>query len=61
MISAIVILASLAFGLAFFLAWLLRPGLREEIERPKYWFQDQLRRYDRQCQGGRKERGKETR
>lgn len=50
MISSIVIIASLALAAAFLLAWILRPGLRQEIERPKHWFQDELRRYDRHCQ-----------
>ena len=56
MISSIVIIASLVLAAAFILAWLLRPGLRQEIERPKHWFQDELRRYDQQCQGEQEEK-----
>jgi len=56
MISSIVIIASLVLAAAFILAWLLRPGLRQEIERPKHWFQDELRRYDQQCKGEQEER-----
>lgn len=51
MISAIVIVASIVLGVAFTFAWRFRPGLRDEIERPKHWFQDQVRRYDRACRG----------
>ena len=46
MISGIVIVASLVLAAGFCLAWLIRPGLRRDIEQPKHWFQDQLRRYD---------------
>jgi hypothetical protein len=52
MISAIVIISSVVLAVAFMLAWLLRPSLREEIERPKHWFQDQVHRYDQRCQDG---------
>jgi hypothetical protein len=48
-ISAVVIMVSVALAGAFTLAWLLSRSLREAIERPKHSFQDQLRRYDRQC------------
>jgi hypothetical protein len=53
MISSIVIIGSLLLAALFIVAWVLRPGLRREIERPKHWFQDELRRYDRECQGKR--------
>lgn len=53
MISAVVIIASVVLAGAFTLGWLLSRGLREAIERPKHSFQDQLRRYDRQCRAGR--------
>jgi len=56
MISAIVIVSSIVLATAFSLAWLLRPDLREEIERPKHSFQDQLRRYDRRHRESRNER-----
>jgi len=56
-ISAIVIVASLVLATAFALMYALRPGLREEIERPKHWFQNQLDRYDRHCQNEREAGG----
>lgn len=49
MISAIVIVSSLVLAAAFAWIFALRPSLREEIEQPKHWFQDQVRRYDRRC------------
>ena len=51
MITAIVIIASLVLAAGYVVAWLLRPGLRREIEQPKHWVQDEVGRYDRQCQG----------
>lgn len=60
MISAIIIVGSLVLAAAFSLAWLLRPGLRREIERPKHWFQDQVRRYDRQCHDDHQERKRQS-
>ena len=58
MISAIVIVASLVLAIAFLVAWALRPDLRDEIELPKHWFQDQLRRYDQRCRDERETPGK---
>jgi hypothetical protein len=55
MISSIVIIASLAFAAVYVIAWLLRPGLRQQIEQPKHWFQDELARYDQQCGQDQKE------
>lgn len=49
MIATIVIGGSVALGVAFSAAWLVLPGLRREIERPKHWFADQARQYDRAC------------
>lgn len=54
MISAIVIVASIVLAVAFVLLLVLNPNLREEVERPKHWFLDQVRRYDLQCQDERK-------
>jgi hypothetical protein len=59
MISAIVIVASLVLAAAFVLAYALRPGLRNEIERPKHWFQDQVRRYDRRLEDEREAPGED--
>ena len=48
MITTIIVGASLALAAAFALAWLLKPGLREQIEAPKHLFHDQARQYDRE-------------
>lgn len=42
----IIVLASIAFALAFTAAWLFRPSLRAWIERPKYRFQADVQSYD---------------
>jgi hypothetical protein len=47
MITTIIVGASLALAAAFALAWLLKPGLREQIEAPKHLFHDQVQQYDR--------------
>jgi hypothetical protein len=47
MMLTIVVGASLVLGAAFVLVWLLRPDVREQVERPKHRFQEQVRRYDR--------------
>jgi len=52
-ISFIVIGGSLVLAVAYILAWKFRPGFRQEIERPKYWFQDELSRYDQRLQSER--------
>lgn len=41
-----IVLASILFAAAFTLAWLLRPGLRAWIEKPKYRLQSDLQSYD---------------
>ena len=46
MITTIIVVASLALAVAFTLAWLLKPGLREQIEAPKHLFHDRVRQYD---------------
>lgn len=47
MITDIIVLASVVFTVAFVAAWMVSPGLRAWIERPKHRFQDALREYDR--------------
>jgi hypothetical protein len=47
MTSMIIIVAAVALAVAFSLAWLFWPGLRDDVERPKHRFQDQVNRYDR--------------
>lgn len=39
----------MVFAGAFTLTWLARQDLREQVERPKYHFQDRVSRYDHQC------------
>ena len=51
--AALIVIGSLAFGVALVLAWLLRPDLRVWMERPKLRFQDDTRRYDRDVSGHR--------
>lgn len=47
MISSIIVIASLGFGLAFVVAWFCSPALRRWVERPKYHFLARVRQYDR--------------
>jgi hypothetical protein len=46
-ITAAIVVTSMVLAVAFSAAWLLRPGLRARIERPKHEFQERLRHYDR--------------
>lgn len=46
MVATIIVIASLALAVAFTLAWLLKPSVREQIEAPKHLFQDRVRQYD---------------
>ena len=57
MTAGLVVAAALLLGLAFTAAWLLRPDLRERIERPKHRFHDDVRRYDRGLQDTRPKTG----
>lgn len=57
MVTTIIVGASLALAAAFTLAWLLKPGLREQIEAPKHLFQDQVRQYDQGLNDGRESPG----
>lgn len=47
MITNIVVLVSIVFAGGFSAAWLMRPGLRAWIERPKYGFLGNVKNYDR--------------
>jgi len=47
MITAIIVIATVVLAAAFTIAWLANPGLRRQIEHPKYCFQDQVKQYDR--------------
>ena len=46
-----IVLATALIAFAFFAAWLVSPGFREWIERPKYQFQSNLRRFDEARRG----------
>lgn len=52
MISAVIVISFLVLAAAFALAYLLWPGVRARIERPKYLFQQQLAMYEEQCRNG---------
>jgi hypothetical protein len=52
MITTIIVVASLVFGMGFVLAWCCSPELRRFVERPKYRFMDRVRQYDRTCARG---------
>jgi hypothetical protein len=45
-ITDIIVLASVAFAVAFLAAWLVSPGLRAWIERPKHRFHEAATEYD---------------
>ncbi len=49
MITDIIVVTSLFLAVAFALAWLARPDLRERIEHPKHRFLERLEQYDRDC------------
>ena len=60
MITNMIVIASLALAMAFAVAWVAIPELREWIERPKYQFQDAVRGYDRAQQDDSRPEGKAT-
>lgn len=47
MIADLIVGLTLLLAAGFVTAWALRPDLRAWIERPKHYFQDALRGYDR--------------
>ncbi len=49
MITAIIVLGSLALAALFAAAWWLQPDLRAQIEAPSRQFASAARRYDRAC------------
>ena len=58
MITAIIVLGSLALAALFAAAWWRRPALRAQIEAPGEQFAMAARRYDRACLSARRnERG----
>ena len=50
MIAGFIVVASLVLAAAFIIVWLLKPGFRQQVEKPKYSFQDQVERYNREVQ-----------
>lgn len=46
MITNVIVFSAIAFAAVFLVAWLMRPGLRAWIERPKYKFQANVKNYD---------------
>ena len=46
MIAATIVCVSVLFALVYTLAYFLKPGLRDQIESPKYAFQEQVRQYN---------------
>jgi len=51
--TGIIVVSVVALAAAFTVAWLVRPDLRDRIERPKHGFLASLERYDRQCRDNR--------
>ena len=49
MITAIIVISTIALAAVFTIAWLTKPALRRQIEQPKYCFQDQVQQYNQQC------------
>ena len=50
MISLTIIVTSVALAAVYALAYILLPGVRQQIEQPKHCFQQRLRQYDQVCQ-----------
>jgi hypothetical protein len=50
MISATIVIGSVVLALTYACIWCMSPRFRQQIEQPKHWFQDQLEKYDRECQ-----------
>jgi hypothetical protein len=47
MMTNVIVVSSIGFSAAFFIAWLIRPDFRSWIERPKHAFDERTRNYDR--------------
>ncbi|MDG2089751.1 MAG: hypothetical protein P8J61_01375 [Gammaproteobacteria bacterium] len=48
MLTNAIVFGSLIIALVYFIAWFVRRDFREQIERPKHRFQDQVEEYDSQ-------------
>lgn len=53
MIEGMIVWASVAFAVAFVVAWAASPALRAWIERPKHHFLESARQYDAAARPGR--------
>jgi len=53
-IATFIVVSSLVLAALFFAAWLFKPGFRRRVEDPKYSFQEQVERYNRESQTTRK-------
>ena len=49
MITDLVVFGSIGLSVAFFAVWLVRPGFRAWVERPKHAFNARALRYDREA------------
>jgi hypothetical protein len=48
MITNLIVLLSLTFAAGFIFIWFMRKDFREQIEQPKYRFQDQINHFETQ-------------
>ncbi|MBN4053793.1 hypothetical protein JYT97_02795 [Haliea sp. AH-315-K21] len=48
MITNVIVFGAIALAVLYFVTWMMRRDFREQIERPKHRFQDQINSYDRQ-------------
>ena len=48
MIAGVIVLLSIVFAGIYTLAYLLRPEIRKQIEKPKFVFQTQIEQYNSQ-------------
>jgi len=48
-ITNLIVIVTIVLACIYFLIWIIRQDFREQVERPKYQFQDRLEQYERQC------------
>ncbi len=48
MIASFIVISSIVLALVFTIAWFTRPDLRQQVEDPKYFFQQQVKHHDKQ-------------
>jgi hypothetical protein len=49
MISNSIVISSILLAAAFWIAWLTRRDVRQQLERPKHEFQAHVQQYDQLC------------